>query len=365
MVCVLLLSGISITTVPAAVPANTKTAIEEAARNGQYLLLTFYKTKDASFSALSTAVDNVSKTPGKKVAIYNAQFNDPANAEIAGKYGVKLPDLPVLLVIAPNGVITGGYRQQTTVEQLQKNIAMSELMLKVMKPLQEQKIALVALQNKSTKLNSESWKGINDLVSDPQYKSLVEAIKADPAADSSADFMQQCKLLNTMNEATVVVLLPPGRIGAILNGKLTKADVLKAIQSCASGSSCGLSSSSGSCGPSQSSCSDRRFKKEITPITSALSNVLKLQGVSFTWDRAAFPARKFPEGRNIGLIAQDVERVIPEVVRTDMDGYKSIEYDKLVAVLIESIKEMKQQVNRQDAFIAEQQAKIRKLEERK
>jgi hypothetical protein len=49
----------------------------------------------------------------------------------------------------------------------------------------------------------------------------------------------------------------------------------------------------------------------------------------------------FPEGRHIGVIAQDVEKVIPEIVHTAADGYKSVEYAKLVAVLIEAVKELK------------------------
>jgi hypothetical protein len=47
----------------------------------------------------------------------------------------------------------------------------------------------------------------------------------------------------------------------------------------------------------------------------------------------------FPSGNHLGLIAQEVEEVLPELVNTDDDGYKSVEYANLVAVLIEAIKE--------------------------
>ncbi len=90
--------------------------------------------------------------------------------------------------------------------------------------------------------------------------------------------------------------------------------------------------------------SDSRFKRSINDVNSALRKVKKLHGVSFEWDRNAYPSRHFPEGRHLGLIAQDVERTVPEVIHTDSLGYKSIAYNELVALLIEAIKEQQAQI---------------------
>lgn len=68
--------------------------------------------------------------------------------------------------------------------------------------------------------------------------------------------------------------------------------------------------------------SDQRFKKNITPISSALDKVEKLQGVTFDWRIGEFMNRNFPEGKQVGFIAQEVEKILPEVVTTDNDGYK-------------------------------------------
>jgi hypothetical protein len=97
---------------------------------------------------------------------------------------------------------------------------------------------LVALQNSATKFNAESWAGVNDFANDAQYKQLAAALKADPAAPGNQEFIKQCQLIVPLSEATVVVLLPPGRIGKILNGKVTKADILKSLQACSAGSGC-------------------------------------------------------------------------------------------------------------------------------
>lgn len=81
------------------------------------------------------------------------------------------------------------------------------------------------------------------------------------------------------------------------------------------------------------STSDERLKKNIKPIENALDKVMQLAGVEFDWVNN--------DRHSIGLIAQQVEAIVPEVVDTKEDGYKSISYGKLTGVLIEAIKELK------------------------
>lgn len=82
--------------------------------------------------------------------------------------------------------------------------------------------------------------------------------------------------------------------------------------------------------------SDIRLKRNIDPITSALSKVSKLTGVNFT--------RKDTGDRNTGLIAQDVLSVLPEAVHTDSEGMLSVSYGNLVGLLVEAIKELQSEV---------------------
>ena len=80
--------------------------------------------------------------------------------------------------------------------------------------------------------------------------------------------------------------------------------------------------------------SDERIKSNIKTIENALGKVLLLRGVEFTFNLE-------PERKRMGLIAQETELIIPEVVRTDENyGINSIEYQNLVALLIESVKEL-------------------------
>jgi hypothetical protein len=87
--------------------------------------------------------------------------------------------------------------------------------------------------------------------------------------------------------------------------------------------------------------SDRRFKKNITPFGSMLDQVTALQPVHFDWRTTEFPDRHFGDSRTYGLIAQDVENVLPELVVTNEDGYKAVDYSKLPLLTIQAMKELK------------------------
>jgi polyhydroxyalkanoate synthesis regulator phasin len=104
--------------------------------------------------------------------------------------------------------------------------------------------------------------------------------------------------------------------------------------------------------------SDRAFKKDIITIDSALEKIAKLRGVQYNWRRDEFPKMNFRDRRNIGLIAEEVEKVVPEVVDTGMDGYEAIEYQNLVALLVEGIKTQEQKIDSVQVTTAQQQQTI-------
>ena len=98
--------------------------------------------------------------------------------------------------------------------------------------------------------------------------------------------------------------------------------------------------------------SDGRFKTDVAPVTGALDKVLSLRGVSFNWNREQFPDRSFPEGRQVGFIAQEVEKVIPEVVDSDRQGYKGLSYQSLIPVLVEAIKAQQKEIEELKAEVS-------------
>lgn len=89
--------------------------------------------------------------------------------------------------------------------------------------------------------------------------------------------------------------------------------------------------------------SDERLKTNVLTIDNALARVLAIDGVTFAWNDAAAAIEK--TGADVGVLAQQVESVFPEVVVTRDNGYKAVYYEKLVPLLIEAIKELNNKVD--------------------
>jgi hypothetical protein len=87
--------------------------------------------------------------------------------------------------------------------------------------------------------------------------------------------------------------------------------------------------------------SDERFKTNVATLSSALEKVEKLRGVCFEWNDKAGSVGARTGQKQIGVVAQEVEAVFPELVASTTEGYKSVDYTKLTAVLIEAVKELK------------------------
>ena len=87
--------------------------------------------------------------------------------------------------------------------------------------------------------------------------------------------------------------------------------------------------------------SDKRLKENIKPIENALAKIESIGGYSFDWNNK----QQTYTGADIGVLAQEIEAIAPELVIDRETGYKAVRYEKLVAVLIEGIKELSAKVN--------------------
>jgi hypothetical protein len=99
--------------------------------------------------------------------------------------------------------------------------------------------------------------------------------------------------------------------------------------------------------------SDARWKKDLDPINNILPAVLSLNPVKYNWRTDEFPDMNFEGERQIGLIAQEVEKIFPELVRTDDNGYKAVSYEKLTVVLLEGMKEQQKQIEELRKMVTE------------
>jgi hypothetical protein len=95
------------------------------------------------------------------------------------------------------------------------------------------------------------------------------------------------------------------------------------------------------------SSSDLRFKDNLVKIENSLQKINSISGYEFDWNER----QDTYKGHDVGVIAQEVEEILPEIVTTRENGYKAVKYEKLTPLLIEAIKELTQKVEEQDKLI--------------
>ena len=162
--------------------------------------------------------------------------------------------------------------------------------------------------------------------------------------------------LGTNEGAAHMAIMPDGNVGiGTFNEIPTIADKLQVfgdIRVGTTGTNGCLRNFAGT-GIAGSCSSDRRFKKDITPFGPVLGQLTALQPVHYFWRSEDFPTRHFGDSRAYGLIAQDVEQVLPELVATDGDGYKAVDYSELPLLTIQAVKELKAENDALKAHVAE------------
>lgn len=108
--------------------------------------------------------------------------------------------------------------------------------------------------------------------------------------------------------------------------------------------------------------SDARYKKDISAISNASEKLAQLKGVSYDFKKAVINGIDFSgHEKQLGFIAQDLEKVFPELVVQDEEGYYAVNYQGLIPVLVEGFNDQKNLISEQSELITEQETNINAL----
>jgi hypothetical protein len=113
--------------------------------------------------------------------------------------------------------------------------------------------------------------------------------------------------------------------------------------------------------------SDARLKTDVVTVSrehDVRADLARLRGVFFRWDTSVLRARDLGPQRELGFLAQEVEAVLPEVVSTGPDGYRTVDYARLTAFLVEVAKSQETEIARQREALDEQRALLDALARR-
>jgi hypothetical protein len=224
-------------------------AMKEAAQTKQYLFAFFWKTKDDQTVAMSEILDSATKKAGSRARSISVCVTNPTERGIVEKFGLDRAPMPLVLAIAPNGAITGGFPNKFTEGELLGAFG-SPCTERCMKALQDGKLVLLCVQNSTTNHNDEALKGVREFKADERYAKYTEVIMLDPSDAAESSFIADLKIDPKESETVTVLMAPPGSVIAEFKGATVKDELIAALQKASTG--CGPGGCGpGGCGPKQ------------------------------------------------------------------------------------------------------------------
>jgi len=222
-------------------------AIEHAAKAGKYLFIFFYRDVTGETGAMRKVFHAAMAKASDRAEGVEANVADPSEEALVRKFNVSRAPMPLVLVLAPNGAVTGGFPTEFDEEKL-LGAFVSPGMAQCLKGLQQRKLVFVCVQNQATKSNEAAMRGVRDFEADPQYKGATEVVTLDPAKSEDAKLLGQLRVAPDIQEAVTVLLAPPGAVLGTFQGATSKSQIVamlnKANMACGSGG-CGPSSGAG------------------------------------------------------------------------------------------------------------------------
>jgi hypothetical protein len=217
-------------------------AIRQASESGKYLFAFFFKTEDDQTLAMRKVFDKTMNKLADRAQWVAVSITDAPEKDIVAKFDLERAPMPLVLALAPNGAVTGGFPTKVEERQLMEAFA-SPATEKCMKSLQAGKLVLLCIQSEKTKSNKDAMKGVNEFKADERFGNATTVISIDPMDKKEASFLADLQVPTETTEAVTVFLAPPGRAIAKYEGATSKDTLVDTLGKASTG--CGP----GGCGP--------------------------------------------------------------------------------------------------------------------
>ena len=223
---------------PAPLPDTNQgmAALQRASAGNRYLFVFFHNTMDQKTDALWSVFQGAMAKAGLRAESISINILDENEKPIVDHFGVSRAPMPLVLAIAPNGAVMGGYPTSFNESQLLQAFG-SPAMERTLKALQDRKLVLICIQNQSTQSNQAALQGVNEFRADPQFGPATEVVTFDPADPAEAPFLSRLQIDPTVTVAQTVMMVPPGSVVGKFMAGTTKTMLLSKLQT------------SGACGP--------------------------------------------------------------------------------------------------------------------
>lgn len=246
-------------TPPVTLPAGpTRQALAKAARAGRHAFVFCYGRDDeATRTARAGFEAAVAGLTDRGDAVFLDRRQD-ADADVVTEYKLRAAPVPLVLVLAPNGAVTGGYRAaDATAEKLAAAVA-SPAKQACLRALQDRKLVLLCVQNGSTPEAAQALAGAEAFRHDKRFADSTQLLKVDPADGLEQKFLEELQVPGKPPSAVTVFLAPPGVLVGMFEGateaSMFVSALVKATSSAGGCGSSGCGPASAGCGPASAGC---------------------------------------------------------------------------------------------------------------
>jgi hypothetical protein len=212
-------------------------AFESSWDADQYVLAFFYSKNDTMTEEQRIVFDAAAAELKDKADAHVVDITDPKQKDVVSKFKVDRAPMPLALVIASNGAVTGGFPQKFSEEDIINSIVGPNT-TRCLKALQDSKYVFVCIQSNDAEANANAMKGIKDFKSDIRYSLITEVVTFDETDLDEQRMLNSLGINGKHSEAVTAFLAPPGVLIGKFTGKTNKDQLLAALAQKQQGGGC-------------------------------------------------------------------------------------------------------------------------------
>jgi len=230
-------------------PKTGMAAMKKAAKSNKYLFALFRKEDNDQTTAMRQVLDEVMKKVADRADAVQVDISAASEKDIVDHFEVAYAPMPLLLAIAPNGAVTGGFPGRVEARRLLDAFA-SPGTAKCLKAFQDRKLVLLCVQNDKTESAKEAMQGVHAFKQDERFAKDTQIIVVDPSDKAESQLMSDLEIDPKSDEAVTVLFAPPGRFVGRFHGATNLDDLVSTLSAAMSGCGSCAPGGCGSCGPS-------------------------------------------------------------------------------------------------------------------
>jgi hypothetical protein len=185
-------------------------SLERAAQADKYLFAMFRKAEDEQTAEMRKVLAAAMEKISERAMSVEVDVTAESEGGIVDRFRLQYAPMPLLLVVAPNGVVTGGFPVRVN-EQSLLSAFTTPRTTELLKALEEGKLVFVCVQNSKSKSRKQAMRGVRKFRKDPRFADATEMITVDPADTAEHELLENLQIDPRTPEAVTVFFGPRGR----------------------------------------------------------------------------------------------------------------------------------------------------------